>query len=168
MRTSATIGDAWAEFYLANRRTLGAYARVLTGSAAEAEDLVQDVLVRLVRRGCLVDSGLGYVLRCLRNQVIDRRRVVGVRPATVTLEADKPALPDGAPIEDCELSDAVRSALRQLPGERREVIVLKVYGDMPFREIAEVVGRPLGTVTSQYARGLDELRGLLQREPYNV
>ncbi len=46
--------------------------------------------------------------------------------------------------------------------------MLKVYGELPFREIAEVVGRPLGTVTSQYARGLDELRGLLQREPHNV
>ncbi|MFH1745538.1 MAG: sigma-70 family RNA polymerase sigma factor [Planctomycetota bacterium] len=152
---------AWAEFYLAQRQVLTAYALALTGNEPDAQDLLQDVLARMVREGHpAVRDARAYVLRCLRNLAIDRRRAVVVRGVAEPLDEDEIAFLDTRGNQaDCdENAEQLKAALRALSSEQREVIVLRIYCELSFREIAEVLAKPLGTVTSHYRRGLEELR----------
>jgi RNA polymerase sigma-70 factor (ECF subfamily) len=161
-------GEAWAEFYLANRRALTTYALSLVGNPADAQDLIQDALMRMVRQHRPLRDARAYVMRGLRNLAIDRRRRFAAHPAQTPLEDEGLAFIDVDAAADREAVERVRSALRRLPDQRREVIVLKVYAGLTFGEIAEVLSIPPGTAASHYARGLDELRALLVTEPHHV
>ncbi len=154
----------WAAFYLANRRALGTYALALTGNAADAQDLVQDALVRMVRQKHQAREARAYVMRCMRNLAIDRYRRSCSRPTETPLEGDCVAFIDEEAAMDGDTLEQVRAALRSLPARRREVIVLKVYAELSFREIADILKIPTGTAASHYARALDELRELLTTE----
>lgn len=163
-------GDAtaWAAVYLAHRRALTAYALALTGSADDAADLIQDVLVSLLARPRECRAPRAFLLGCLRNRAIDLRRRAAARPA-------RPP-PETAGVEPVFLSsDAddmavretvmrVQAALRAAPPTQREVIVLKIWGELTFAEIAELLARPQGSVASDYARGLAGLRAVLTAE----
>ncbi len=153
-------GRAWASFFLEHHRALTAYALALVGRMEDAEDLIQDVLLKMVRSRHPVKSARPFVMRCLRNLAVDRHRSAARRPMPhewpdcgVAFLA--PPAPNAA---ERDRSARVRTALELLPSPQLEVIVLKVYAGLTFREIAETVGKPLGTVTSHYARGLDGLR----------
>jgi RNA polymerase sigma-70 factor (ECF subfamily) len=163
-KSPESIAEAWAAFYLANRRGLSTYALALTGNQADAQDLVQDVLVRMVRRKHHARAARAYVMRCLRNLAIDRHRQSRARPPEAPLEGDGVAFIDTSAATDGDTLEQVRAALRSLPAQRREVVVLKVYAELSFREIAEVLEIPAGTAASHYARALDELRQLLAAE----
>ncbi len=63
-----------------------------------------------------------------------------------------------------ELAQRAEAALRSLGDEEREAIVLHIYGDLTFREIAELCTTPLGTVTARYQRGLQKLRALMEAD----
>jgi RNA polymerase sigma-70 factor, ECF subfamily len=153
-------GAAWARFYLENRRQLGAYALALTGHAADAQDLLQDVLVRLVAERRPILDARAYVLRCLRNRAIDQRRS-RAGPTSALLD-DLAAFIDTDAAADRETAEQIRTALSRLRDEYREVIVLKVYCELSFREVAEVLELPPGTAASHYRRGMAELKALLQ------
>lgn len=145
-------------FYLEHRRALAAYAIALTGGAADAHDLIQDVLLRLIRGGAAPQHPRAYILRCLRTAAADRRRVR--RPEARGDAGPDPAFLDvgGADAEARELIGLLQTALRSLPAAQREVLVLRVYGELTFQEVADVLGRPFGTIASTYARGIEALR----------
>ncbi len=160
----------WAEFFLEHHRALTAYGLSLVGNLHDAQDLIQDVLCRLVAGRRPIKAAKPYVMRCMRNLAIDRRRKArrsdgapASRPcSTAFLDTDA-----GGP-DRRALTERICSMLETLPDARREVIVLRVYGGLAFREVAEVLGRPLGSVSSDYARGVEELRGLLVEEVNHV
>lgn len=167
----------WADFFLANQGPLVAYALSLVGGLPAAEDLIQDVLVRMVRQNRPVRNAKAFVLRCMRNLAIDRRRAAKSRPTMIALDgADLAVDETGAAFIDDQSGDPVRrecaqsvkAALECLPADRREVIVLKIYAGLTFREIAEILDAPIGTVTSTYSRGLDELRTVFDSELKHV
>lgn len=153
----------WAAFYLANRRMLAVYARSLAGNDADAQDLIQDVLIRLVRRPRPIANPRAYVMRCLRNQALDRRRG-GVKRDDVDVARLELSFLDDRDIDRDETQRRLRAALLSLPSDRREIIVLRIYAELTFAEIADIVERPLSTVSSLYARGIDDLRRRLARE----
>ncbi len=153
-------GLAWAGFYLAHRRQLGAYAFAIAGSAPDAQDLLQDVLLRMIARRRPAENSLAYVLRSMRDRAIDLRRARTGRAAQ--LPADLAALIDVDAAEARETAQEIRAALARLRSEYREVIVLKVYCELSFQEVAEVLELPPGTAASQYRRGLAELEALLK------
>lgn len=164
----------WAAFYVEHRRALSTYALALTRDPAAAQDLLQDVLLRLMQEAPAPRHPRAYVLRCLRNRAIDLRRRAG--PASLPLDAAGPALeaaplplfdPQRATTEQRDEIDRVMAALQGLADEPREAIVLKIFAGLTFAEIAETLGKPLGTVTSHYERGLRRLRELLE-EPSNA
>ena len=159
---------AWVQFYLTNRKALGTYALALTGNPSDAQDLLQDVLVKVLRERRAVHDARPYVMRCLRNAAIDGRRRSGVRPTPAALEGDGLAFIDTGGPTDPDAVDEVRSALAGLPEHHREVVVLKVYAELSFRQIAEILDIPLGTAASHYRRGLQELRASLAPEVQNV
>ena len=163
-----SIVETWSAFYLANRRALGTYAIALTGNTADAQDLVQDVLVRMIRQKRPAVDARAYVMRCLRNLAIDRRRQSRGRPSETPLEGDGLAFIDAGAAADSDDIERVRAALGSLPVQRREVVVLKVYAELSFREIADILAIPAGTAASHYARALDEMRESLAQEELYV
>ena len=164
----------WADFFDDHHPRLTAYALALTGNLHDARDLIQDVMVRLVEQRTTARDEVPFVMRCLRNLAIDRRRVRQARPAHLGVH-DLAVCDDAAFIDTGrgdshrrESAERVKQALETLSADRREVIVLKIYANLTFREIAAILGRPIGTVTSTYARGLDELRTIHSRELKHV
>jgi len=148
--------------YDAHARQLYRYALAITSFSEDAEDAVQEVFVRLSRergRMARTDNPQGYLFSAVRNAAYSilrsrRRREV----LTEAFCAEFPA----EDLSDVPQSRAVCEALAGLPVEQREVLVLKVYDQMSFKEIAGTVGASLGTVTSRYRYGIDKLRKALE------
>lgn len=153
------------------------YVYRLTGLREDAEDLVQEVFVRLVRM--LPDyehDGRfeGWLFRIATNLARDRlRRRKRTQPAgsldtfeagdgEQAAESFDPAdaagpPPDGA-LELREDADALQSAIARLPAAEREVVMLRHFSELSFAEIAELMGTPLGTALARAHRGLNKLR----------
>lgn len=143
-------------FYEENRQGLYTYALSLTGNRAAAEDAVQNAILRLLRRPWLPRELRPYAYRCVRNAAIDDWRRRQPQPTDTIFATD---------VSDPTLSEHLGALLAQLSVDEREVIVLKVYDDLTFREIAAVKRCSLNTVASQYRRGLEKLRALYQEQP---
>lgn len=151
----------WADFYVAERRVLTAYALALTGNADSAADLIQDVLVGLIRTRRAPENVKAYVLRCLRNRAADQARRRG--DAATSIDGVHVAFIDARSLSS-ETEQLARTALSQLSPPQREAIVLKVFAELTLREIAVLLERPPGTVASDYARGIAALRAALTEE----
>lgn len=148
-------------------RLLGA-ARTMTGSSADAEDLVQDLFVDLARgRGRLaaVADLEAYVFTMLRNAVRRRgRRAALDRRTRQAVAAERRET--GATAAAAELpDDTLVAAVAALPEAQREVVALKIDAGLTFAEIAAVTGTSLNTAASRYRYALDKLRtALAERE----
>jgi len=136
-----------------SRVRLGRLASLLAGSPHEGEDLLQGVYVRMYARWrhLRADDLDAYARRSLANAAVDRWR----RLRREQLVRQLPEQPTAGPSED---RTALVAALRGLPRAARTVVVLRYYADLPEREVAEVLGMPLGTVKSHASRGLAQLR----------
>jgi RNA polymerase sigma factor (sigma-70 family) len=145
------------------------YARWLTRNEAEADDVVQDAYVRALRffaslRGA---DARAWLLAIVRNTWYSRlSRRAGTGELMVHDEAaddrpdDRPG-PEALLMQQQDV-DRVRTAVEQLPVDFREVIVLRELEGLSYKEIAAVVGIPIGTVMSRLARGRDRLLDVLK------
>lgn len=140
-------------------------ARWLTGNAADADDLVQDAFLSAFRffdqhRG---GSAKPWLMKILRNTHFSRlrnaRRMLRSTPFEDVAEEAERALSDGrepthpeAVLLWNEDAETVRSAMRELPADQRAILVLREVEDMSYRDIAEALDIPLGTVMSRLAR----------------
>lgn len=141
------------------------YARALVDDRASADDLVQDTLERawaklhLYRRGTDLRA---WMFTVMHNVFVNQLRAS--RPG-VQLEDDMPELSRPArELESLELRDLDR-AIRRLPPEQREVLLLVVLEDMSYDEAARTLGIPIGTVMSRLARAREKLRSMLSGLP---
>ncbi len=142
------------------------YAVVLASlrSKHDADDLLQTIFVKIVRkRRQLVKARCldAYVHQIARNEIASflrrrRRRPGGLSEVEPWLTAADEA---GAA---SELAEEVQKALSRLPRAQQEVLILKVYGNKTFREIAGMLELSLNTVASRYRYSLDKLRELLK------
>jgi RNA polymerase sigma-70 factor (ECF subfamily) len=146
------------------------YALVLTRSRADAQDLVQESIMRAWRH----QEGLrlqakAWLMTIVRNCFLTSRAHPG-RASTVSLSEVEPAqaalqlvAPMADPQDHAIRSDQQRSLerlLARLDREHREVLVLREIEDLSYREIAEVAGLPIGTVMSRLARARQALKDL--------
>jgi RNA polymerase sigma-70 factor (ECF subfamily) len=144
------------ELYELHGRALLAYACAFLHDPAEAEDVLHQVFLQLLRDGGTRIESPGYLFRAVRNRVLNHLRG---RSREVTLDD----APDGnaqwleSPSNSTETALALQSALRTLPEEQREVIVLRVWGQLTFEEVAAVVGVSPNTAASRYRYGLAKL-----------
>jgi RNA polymerase sigma-70 factor, ECF subfamily len=150
-----------------------ALARFLVRHDADAEDLVQDAYLRALRyfgsyRG---GDGRAWLLAIVRRGCYDwlARRRGG--PAVDQFDEHRHGIP--SPEETPEeavlrrgLRESIARAIDDLPVEFREVIVLRDIEDLPYREIALVLGIPLGTVMSRLARARRRLQSMLPLEDW--
>jgi len=144
------------------------YATLLCGSLAQAEDLVQDVLVRLYPRWTALDDPHPYVRRSVTNEFLSWRRrwttrhVHVVPDAALSGEADRRVHADwtAAPGPDPELW----ALLGRLPRQQRAAVVLRYWEGLDDADIGAVLDCRPGTVRSHLSRGLAALRSGLEGE----
>jgi RNA polymerase sigma-70 factor, ECF subfamily len=140
------------------------YARALLGDPIEADELVQECLVRALARQHFwtrIRDLRAYLFTILHNAFVDRQRSRR-RMAEVDIEQVLPYLAQaGSQYAVVELHD-LRRALKVLPAEQREVVLLIGLQGLSYREAADVLGVPLGTVMSRLARGRAMLHQLME------
>jgi RNA polymerase sigma factor (sigma-70 family) len=145
-------------------------ALALLGDLAAAEDVVQDVFLSLLRlsgRLRFTGSLKGYLATCVVNGARNiirahRRHPMGELDDLDPIPAED-TRPDEAAVIEEQLGQ-LKWALGQLPYEQREVLVLRVYGQMPFKEIARQQGTPTNTALGRYRYAIDRLRSMLDGE----
>jgi RNA polymerase sigma-70 factor (ECF subfamily) len=166
-----TRGDqtAFAELYDACADRVHRYLVVRLGSRHDADEVLQETFVRLARtrrRLARVENLVGYVFTVARNEAarwLRRRRRARGKVSTAGTEALlTEAVADG--VQAREAADLVATALGRLAPEQREVVELKTFGGLTFREIGEVTGLPQGTVATRYRTAIGKLRGWLVRD----
>ena len=138
------------------------YARVLTGDAWAADDLVQDTLERACRKWLLWRSGSNlraWLFTLMHHLYLNQRRGAPPSPALDidTLNEGLAAPPSGTD----DALDLERCLLR-LPAEQRAVLLLVALEDMAYAEAARVLQIPVGTVMSRLARARARLRELME------
>ena len=160
------------ELVLTNLHSLHNYARLLTRRADEAEDLLQEGLLRAFKHFRAFDPSLSFkpwMFTILKRAHIDRYRRRATREGAGHALAPPP-LDDPlytipvAPEEILlrrEVVEHVREAIRCLPPYFREIVELRDLEGLSYREIAAVVERPIGTVMSRLYRGRNLLRTYL-------
>ena len=155
--------DALIRALLAHVPGLRRYAAALAGNAADADDLVQDCIERaLARHDSLREpDSLGRWLRTiLHNLYVTKLRRRGA--ASVPIEDFAEDLALSVPPEDQgQIRDLVR-ALSTLSVEHRQVLLLISLEGLSYREVAEVLDIPIGTVMSRLARARERLRAMLE------
>lgn len=144
------------------------YLAVKLGSSDDAEDVLQEVFCRLVKysfRLRLVHDLRAFAFRIARNEAnrFLQRKIHGERaaqPGAGFAESLRQSYsgPDG-------LSEqAVATALARIPEEQREIIILRIFEGLSFREIAAVSGQSINTVASRYRYGIEKVRALMESE----
>ena len=145
------------------------YARALAGDRATADDLVQDTLERawsklhLYRRGTDLRAWLFTVMH---NLYVNQVRAARTRPGT-QLEEEMPELAQPASEIDALVLRDLDLAIRRLPPDQREVLLLVALEDMSYAEAAATLEIPIGTVMSRLARAREKLRAMLSGLPEN-
>ncbi|MEU4777572.1 SigE family RNA polymerase sigma factor [Micromonospora sp. NPDC023633] len=137
------------------------YAVMLTGDPHQAQDLVQDTMVRVQlnwRRVARADSPERYVRRMLTNQYVDWRRGSWMRRVLLRAEPDDAVPVPADHAQHAVERDQVWSWLSRLPRRQRATLVLRYYEDLPDAEIADILGCAVGTVRSSISRALATLR----------
>lgn len=162
---------AWRELVSRHARRVFGVVYRFTGRVDEAEDLTQEVFLKVFQaldRYHLDGGAFGsWLLTVARNHAIDhyrRRREERLRADVETLES-LPSASDG-PLRAAEKAERVRlvhAGLRALPPDLRAPIVLCDLQGLPYEEAAGLLGVPLGTVKSRLNRGRLELARRLER-----
>jgi RNA polymerase sigma-70 factor (ECF subfamily) len=156
------INGTLDQFYREHRQQLFTCALAVTRCAHGAEDAIQEAFCRMFRLGVEPRNLKAYVFRAVRNAALDQLRR-NARPGEAL--ADFIFDPRPGPAEaavDQEFQRRVAERLMRLSEDERETIVEHLYGNLTFREIAEIREARLGTVTSWYSRGLEKLRNELE------
>ncbi len=153
--------DEWRRWIADHAPKLLLFARQMARSDADAHDLVQEALVECWQRGGGHSPPLPSLFATIRRRAIDlARREDRRRNREHTVAVNDPQLWFDTGVEQREYSRMIQAALAELPPEQREVITLKIWGELTFAEISEALGIPANTAASRYRYGLSELRKL--------
>ena len=177
---------AWAELVRGHHRRVYGLCYRFTGNAADAEDLTQDVFLKIYANLASFDGGRGslqvWIATMTRNLLVDNFRRTRNLRATSSLDEGWDGEDDLRPVDRLtargvspheaaaqkELAKMVQAALAQVPMEMREAVILRDLQDMDYKEIAQVLEIPEGTVKSRISRGRAELARLLERSKREV
>jgi len=153
------------------------FARWLSRDDAEAEDLVQETYARALKGFGSFQPGTNFaawMFRILRNAFLTARSGASKRQhISIQEEGEEAVLPSTQETPESLLISArtqqqIQAALERLPEVYREVVLLCDVEEMSYREIAELLQVPIGTVMSRIARARRALRGLLAEQQMRV
>jgi RNA polymerase sigma-70 factor (ECF subfamily) len=167
---------AWEEMVKTHTRRVYAMCYRFTGKDAEAQDLAQEVFLRVFRTLKTFRAGEGtfviWLSRVTRNLLIDHYRRSRLERATDSIEEQLPMLEerraasaraDGM-LAGREAGELLQGALGKLSPELRETVILRDIEELEYREIAQVLKVPEGTVKSRLNRGRAELARILRKQ----
>ncbi len=142
------------------------YARVLTGDAWAADDLVQDTLERACTKWQLWVPGTdlrAWLFTLMHNLYLNQRRAAKVALNSMSIDDLETELqaPPGGGADPLDL----RRCLQRLPAEQRAVLLLVTVEDVSYQEAARILAIPLGTVMSRLSRARSRLRELMEGRP---
>jgi RNA polymerase sigma-70 factor (ECF subfamily) len=173
LKTTGLMQDTNSEpNLLSHMDGLYRYAVVLCRNSASASDLVQETYLRALasRSQLREDSNVkGWLFTILRNIWLNQLRKLRTAPEQADVDMSelvpnpqvgRPQDPHSVLVRKVE-AEEVRKAIRQLPEDFREIIVLREYEELSYQEIAQVLNCPAGTVMSRLARARSRLRTLL-------
>jgi len=167
---------AWEDLVRLHTRRVYSICYRFTSSDAEAQDLTQDVFLRVFKNLKSFRAGEGlfvvWLTRLTRHLLIDHYRRTRMERATESMEDQAAALEETrAPLARTEgmlagreASELLQSALEKLSPELRETVILRDLEELEYREIAQVLNVPEGTVKSRLNRGRAELARVLRRK----
>jgi RNA polymerase sigma-70 factor (ECF subfamily) len=167
---------AWEDMVRAHSRRVYAVCYRFTGKDSEAQDLTQEVFLRVFRSLKSFRSGEGsfvvWLTRLTRNLLIDHYRRSKADRATDSIEEQLPMLEERTAMSaradgmlaGREASEILQGALARLSPELRETVILRDLEQLEYREIAEVLKVPEGTVKSRLNRGRAELARILRKQ----
>src|ERR1700730_9541672 len=180
-RCIAGDAAAWEEIVQTYHRRIYNICYRFAGSGDNAEDLTQEVFIKMYRTLSSYDPSKGalvtWITTITRNLLVDHFRKTKQDRMTDSIDAasehedaqplseqiqDQSAPPD-AHVRSREVGETVHAALAKLSPELREAVILRDLQDLDYREIATVLKVPEGTVKSRINRGRAELGRLLQR-----
>jgi RNA polymerase sigma-70 factor, ECF subfamily len=166
---------AWEQFVREHTRHVYALCYRFTGSAQEAQDLTQEVFLRVFRTLKSFRSAEGslgtWLARLTRNLLIDHYRRSRQQRVTDSIEERLPIIEEAGAAASArpdqvvagrEASELLQQALQKLSPDLREAVILRDLQEMEYREIAQVLAIPEGTVKSRINRGRAELARLLR------
>jgi RNA polymerase sigma-70 factor (ECF subfamily) len=180
-------GDAvaWEELARTQHKRIYGICYRFTGSPSDAEDLTQEAFLKMFKNLDSFDPSKGgfttWLTTLTRNLLVDNYRRTRLERASDSLDEQLGNDPEGGSgetkasrLEDggrsqeqhvagLELRAQIQEALKQVSPELREAVILRDLEDMDYKEIAEVLGVPQGTVKSRISRGRSELARLLKR-----
>ncbi|MBL8176262.1 MAG: sigma-70 family RNA polymerase sigma factor [Bryobacterales bacterium] len=171
---------AWEDLVRLHTRKVYAVCYRFTGNDSEAQDLTQDVFLRVFKSLKSFRSGEGsfgvWLMRLTRNLLIDNYRRGKQERATDSIEDQLPVLEETAAFSSRtdgllagrEASEILQSGLEKLSPELRETLILRDLEEMEYREIAQVLNVPEGTVKSRLNRGRAELARILRKHKVAV
>ena len=168
--------EAWEDLVKTHTRRVYSICYRFIGKDSEAQDLTQDVFLRLFRTLKSFRAGEGsftvWLSRMTRNLLIDNYRRTRQERITDSIEEQLPMLEersigagsraDGI-LAGREASELLQGALQRLSPELRETVILRDLEEMEYKEIAETLGVPEGTVKSRLNRGRAELARILRK-----
>ena len=138
------------------------YLLGLSGNRALSEDLVQEVFLRIIKYARTYDTTLAFsiwIYRMARNAYFDSQRKTGREIADNALTEMKSSEPIQEEIMTRKQDAAIlKEALRRLPEEKREVLILSRYQNLRYDEIGRILDCEAGTVKVRVYRALKELR----------
>lgn len=149
----------WQSWFDAYGRKLMLFARQWATSSAGAEDIVQEAFVRFWRSPARREDDahlqlFAMVRRAGLDHVRASTRRLAREASAAAVEVAQAWFTPGADERD----GAIQAALQQLPEEQREVVVLKIWGELTFEEIARTLDIPANTAASRYRYALEALR----------
>jgi len=177
---------AWADLVRTHHRRVYGLCYRFTGNPADAEDLTQDVFLKIYSNLASFDLTRGslqvWITTMTRNLLVDNFRRTRNLRATGSLDDGWESSEELSPIDRLtargpsphesaaqkELAKMVQSALARVSVELREAVILRDLQDLDYKEIAQVLGIPEGTVKSRISRGRAELARLLERTKREV
>ncbi len=177
---------AWAEMVRMHHKRVYGLCYRFTGNAADSEDLTQDVFLKIYANLGSFDAGRGslpvWITTMTRNLLVDNFRRTRNLRATSSLDEGWNESEELRPVDRLmasgpsqhelaakkELGKMVQEALAKVSVELREAVILRDLQDMDYKEIAQVLGIPEGTVKSRISRGRAELARLLERNKREV
>jgi RNA polymerase sigma-70 factor, ECF subfamily len=166
--------NAWEDLVKAHTRRVYAICYRFTGSDHSAQDLTQDVFLRLFKSLRSYRLGEGsfavWLSRLTRNLLIDHYRRTKLDRVTDSIEMQLPMLEEKASgqtradgiLAGREASEVLQAGLQKLSPELREAVILRDLEEMEYKEIAQVLSVPEGTVKSRLNRGRAELARVLR------
>lgn len=168
--------SGWEDMVKTHSRRVYGLCYRFTGKDSEAQDLTQEVFLRVFRSLKSFRSGEGcfvvWLTRLTRNLLIDHYRRTRLERATDSIEEQLPMLEErgamagrtDAMLAGREASELLQGALAKLSPELRETVILRDLEELEYREIAQVLKVPEGTVKSRLNRGRAELARILRKQ----